>query len=81
MQFAIDQAAEAEREQDQQALHAIERIAEPVPLLPFAQHHLPADHRHRQQTEADHIEGFAPIPTPGPFSLENIPDPRPARGT
>ena len=64
MQFAIDQAAQAQREQDQQALHTKERIAQPIPLLSFAQHDLPADHGHAQQTEADHIEGLASIPTP-----------------
>ncbi len=34
-QFAPDERDETEHEQDQQRMHAIKRIAEPIPFLPF----------------------------------------------
>jgi len=36
---------------------------------PLAQHDLPANHGHSQETQAEHIEGFAPFLIPGPFNL------------
>ena len=58
-QFAPDERDETEHEQDQQRMHAVERIAEPVPLLSFAEHDFPADHGEAQQTETDCVEGRA----------------------
>jgi hypothetical protein len=42
-QLAQDQCGETEREQRQQGLHTEEWIAEPIPLLAFAQHDFPRD--------------------------------------
>ena len=50
--LAIDQAAQADTNRISKRLHAIERIAKPVPFLAFAEHDFPADHRDAQQAQA-----------------------------
>ena len=55
-QFPKDQGDRPSEEQNGQRLHAPERIAEPVPLLPFAEHDFPRGHRQRQETETDVVE-------------------------
>ena len=42
--FADDQQAQPQYEQDYERLHASERVAQPVPFPPLAEHDLPAAH-------------------------------------
>ena len=55
-QLPEDQRDQARAEQNGQRLHAPEGIAQPVPFLSLAEHHLPADHDDHQQRQADRVE-------------------------
>ena len=59
-------------EQDQERLHAPERIAQPVPLLPLAEHDFPRRHREGQQAETDVVEIQRLLEQLGPLGLEVI---------
>ena len=43
-------------EQDHERLHPPERVAQPVPFLPLAEHDFPAGHDQHQQSQADVVE-------------------------
>src|SRR5262249_3354655 len=47
-------------EEDRQRLHAPEWIAQPVPFLSLAEHHLPRDHDDDQQRQADRVKAERP---------------------
>ena len=55
-QFAEEEKGEPEHETDQQRLHAPERVLQPVPLLPLAEHDFPRRHRQSEKAEPDVIE-------------------------
>ena len=50
-QLTIDERAKGDEKEAEQRLHPEKRITEPIPLLSFAEHDLPAHHRHGEQAE------------------------------
>src|SRR5271165_4569821 len=54
--FPENQPATAQDEQSHEGLHSSKSVAEPVPLLSFAQQYFPANESDDQQPQADRIE-------------------------
>ena len=67
-----DQQAQPQHEQNQQRLHPPERIAEPIPFLPLAEHDFPAAHDQHQQSQADVVEVQRLAAELGPLLLEVV---------
>jgi hypothetical protein len=65
-----DQPDQAEHEEQGQGLHAPEGVAQPVPLLPLAEHHFPGSHGDDQHAQADRVETERLLSGRGPFRLE-----------
>src|SRR5205823_3768552 len=61
MRLPIDERAQRDDEENRKRLDPAERIAEPIPLLAFAQQHLPADDGEDEEAEADGIEAKRPL--------------------
>src|SRR5262249_39832004 len=55
-----DQPDQTHGEENRQRLYAPEWIAQPVPLLSLAEHHLPADHDDDEQRQADRVKTERP---------------------
>ena len=55
-QLPKDQRDQTQNEKNRQRLHTPEWIAQPVPLLSLAEHHLPGDHDDHQQRQAERVK-------------------------
>ena len=69
-QLPEDQGSQPQHEKDEQRLELPEGVVVPVPLLPLAEHNLPATHRQGEQPQTDVVEVERPATQLRPLLLE-----------
>jgi hypothetical protein len=67
-QLPEDQPGDARDKQDRQRLHRPERVAQPVPFLTLAEHHLPTNYGDHQQRQANAVEAERSLPQASPMA-------------
>ena len=55
-QLPEDQPAQRQYEKSRQCLHPPECVTQPIPLLPLAEHHFPANHGDDEERQTDRVK-------------------------